>query len=183
MLEKWMGRLEGQKRCFRRSLAATEGRNLDRLRASGFDLAACLGLVIIPSAGFAGAWDTAADEAADFLRLLGSASARCGDPARTYLHLLPAPILWALLFAGLERCPAARAETERVRNACPLPRLFTALDRLPGSPPSVCFAAGVLATLAAPPTAGTWIERARRQAHCHGARGFADLFSQLVTDH
>lgn len=157
------------------------------MRACGFELAAFLGLILIPVAGYFDAWNLAVEEAADFLRLLllaspRGASDRRGNRQRSYLILLAPPILWALLFTCLARRPSAQFPLERLTKRCSVTRVFAVLERLADLPPSVSFAAGVLASVAAPPTAARWIEQGRRQAEQHGARGFAAYFTRLVTE-
>jgi hypothetical protein len=182
MLQKWLVRLERRKRCLARALTAPGPEARQGVERDGFDLAAQLGLLFIPAAGFTGFWSLADGEAADFLRLLASASgpgqaARRGPSGSAYLKLLAAPVLWALVFTRMElhstACPDPFAHAGASND------LFAALGRLADSPPSVCFAAAALAAVAGPPAARLWIEKARQQAHRHGARGFAAFFGQL----
>jgi len=188
MLQKWLERLECHKRGLSHALGTSDQQAREGAEKDGFDLAALLGLIFIPAAGFTGFWDLAADEATDFLRLLASASESRRPPRRgmwgpPYLKLLAAPVLWALVFTRLElheaACPETRAD--RLQRTGSIANLFDVLGRLADLPPSVCFAAAALAAVASPPAAVRWIDKARQQAHSHGASGFATFFSQLVT--
>jgi hypothetical protein len=187
LLEKFVRRLECRKWDCVEALAAPAEQGRRQREAAGFDLAAFLTLIFVPTASFVGQWSLAAQETVRFLRLQEAASSHQNlqgqrPPGESYPKLLTAPVLWSLAFAHPRlQEPAAPplGRPDQLLQATAVTDLFTALNHFPALPVSVCWAAGTLAAVAGPPVAGAWIEAAHELAVGHGANGFARFFSQL----